>query len=101
TVQRPIAPAPPTTTTRMCTSGGVHRGDRFAEPPDPPGPRLSGAVSPGVVPGRTVERYPVVRFGAQGRAVTTTVADLLGIDELHLGLVAGKRGLDRPTRWGP
>jgi PucR family transcriptional regulator, purine catabolism regulatory protein len=31
--------------------------------------------------------------------VTTTVADLLAIDELHLGLVAGKGGLDRPIRW--
>jgi PucR family transcriptional regulator, purine catabolism regulatory protein len=31
--------------------------------------------------------------------VATTVADLLGIDELHLGLVAGKQGLDRPIRW--
>ena len=31
--------------------------------------------------------------------MTTTVADLLGIDELHLGLVAGKQGLDRPIRW--
>jgi purine catabolism regulator len=31
--------------------------------------------------------------------VTTTVADLLAIDELHLGLVAGKAGVDRPIRW--
>jgi purine catabolism regulator len=31
--------------------------------------------------------------------VTTTVADLLAIDELHLGLVAGADGLDRPIRW--
>jgi purine catabolism regulator len=31
--------------------------------------------------------------------VATTVADLLGIDELHLGLVAGKQGLERPIRW--
>jgi purine catabolism regulator len=31
--------------------------------------------------------------------VTTTVADLLGIDELRLELVAGKQGLDRPIRW--
>ncbi|MFL6269262.1 MAG: PucR family transcriptional regulator ligand-binding domain-containing protein, partial [Actinomycetes bacterium] len=31
--------------------------------------------------------------------MTTTVADLLGIDELQLGLVAGKQGLDRPIRW--
>jgi len=31
--------------------------------------------------------------------VTTTVADLLAIDELQLGLVAGKQGLDRPIRW--
>jgi PucR family transcriptional regulator, purine catabolism regulatory protein len=31
--------------------------------------------------------------------VATTVADLLGIDELHLELVAGSKGLDRPIRW--
>jgi purine catabolism regulator len=31
--------------------------------------------------------------------VTTTVADLLAIGELHLGLVAGADGLDRPIRW--
>jgi purine catabolism regulator len=31
--------------------------------------------------------------------VATTVADLLGIDELRLGLVAGAKGLDRPIRW--
>jgi PucR family transcriptional regulator, purine catabolism regulatory protein len=31
--------------------------------------------------------------------VATTVADLLAIDELRLGLVAGKGGLDRPIRW--
>jgi purine catabolism regulator len=31
--------------------------------------------------------------------VTTTVADLLAIDELHLGLVAGGEGVDRPIRW--
>jgi PucR family transcriptional regulator, purine catabolism regulatory protein len=31
--------------------------------------------------------------------VATTVADLLGIDELRLGLVAGADGLDRPIRW--
>jgi purine catabolism regulator len=31
--------------------------------------------------------------------VTTTVADLLAIDELHLGLLAGADGLDRPIRW--
>jgi len=31
--------------------------------------------------------------------VATTVADLLAIDELRLGLVAGKAGLDRPIRW--
>ena len=31
--------------------------------------------------------------------MTTTVADLLAIDELRLGLVAGKGGLDRPIRW--
>ena len=31
--------------------------------------------------------------------MTTTVADLLGIEELRLGLVAGKQGLDRPIRW--
>jgi purine catabolism regulator len=31
--------------------------------------------------------------------VTTTVADLLAIDELRLGLVAGADGLDRPIRW--
>ncbi|HEX7146875.1 MAG TPA: PucR family transcriptional regulator ligand-binding domain-containing protein, partial [Actinomycetota bacterium] len=31
--------------------------------------------------------------------MTTTVADLLDIGELHLGLVAGAGGLDRPIRW--
>ncbi|MFL6217876.1 MAG: PucR family transcriptional regulator [Actinomycetes bacterium] len=31
--------------------------------------------------------------------MTTTVADLLAIGELHLGLVAGADGLDRPIRW--
>ena len=31
--------------------------------------------------------------------MATTVADLLAIDELRLGLVAGKGGLDRPIRW--
>ena len=31
--------------------------------------------------------------------MTTTVADLLAIDELRLGLVAGADGLDRPIRW--
>jgi purine catabolism regulator len=31
--------------------------------------------------------------------VTTTVADLLAIDELQLGLVAGADGLHRPIRW--
>jgi purine catabolism regulator len=31
--------------------------------------------------------------------VTTTVADLLGIEELSLRLVAGGDGLDRPIRW--
>ena len=31
--------------------------------------------------------------------MTTTVADLLDIGELHLGLVAGADGLDRPIRW--
>jgi purine catabolism regulator len=31
--------------------------------------------------------------------VTTTVADLLGIEELSLRLVAGGAGLDRPIRW--
>jgi PucR family transcriptional regulator, purine catabolism regulatory protein len=31
--------------------------------------------------------------------VTTTVADLLAIEELRLGLVAGADGLDRPIRW--
>jgi purine catabolism regulator len=31
--------------------------------------------------------------------VATTVADLLAIDELRLGLVAGKAGVDRPIRW--
>jgi PucR family transcriptional regulator, purine catabolism regulatory protein len=31
--------------------------------------------------------------------VTTTVADLLAIDELRLGLVAGAKGLERPIRW--
>ena len=31
--------------------------------------------------------------------MATTVADLLAIDELRLGLVAGKAGVDRPIRW--
>jgi PucR family transcriptional regulator, purine catabolism regulatory protein len=31
--------------------------------------------------------------------VTTTVGDLLAIEELRLGLVAGAEGLDRPIRW--
>ena len=31
--------------------------------------------------------------------MTTTVADLLAIEELHLGLVAGAKGQDRPIRW--
>ena len=31
--------------------------------------------------------------------MTTTVANLLDIGELHLGLVAGAGGLDRPIRW--
>ena len=31
--------------------------------------------------------------------MTTTVADLLAIEELRLGLVAGADGLDRPIRW--
>ncbi|MFL5883160.1 MAG: PucR family transcriptional regulator [Actinomycetota bacterium] len=31
--------------------------------------------------------------------MTTTVADLLAIGQLHLGLVAGADGLDRPIRW--
>jgi PucR family transcriptional regulator, purine catabolism regulatory protein len=31
--------------------------------------------------------------------VATTVADLLAIDELRLGLVAGAKGLERPIRW--
>jgi PucR family transcriptional regulator, purine catabolism regulatory protein len=31
--------------------------------------------------------------------VTTTVADLLAIEELHLGLVAGAKGIDGPIRW--
>ena len=31
--------------------------------------------------------------------MTTTVADLLDIGELHLGLVAGAGGLERPIRW--
>jgi purine catabolism regulator len=31
--------------------------------------------------------------------VTTTVADLLAIGELRLGLVAGAKGQDRPIRW--
>jgi purine catabolism regulator len=31
--------------------------------------------------------------------VATTVADLLGIDELRLGLVAGAKGVERPIRW--
>jgi PucR family transcriptional regulator, purine catabolism regulatory protein len=31
--------------------------------------------------------------------VATTVGDLLGIEELRLGLVAGAKGLDRPIRW--
>jgi purine catabolism regulator len=31
--------------------------------------------------------------------VATTVADLLAIEELRLGLVAGGKGLDRPIRW--
>jgi PucR family transcriptional regulator, purine catabolism regulatory protein len=31
--------------------------------------------------------------------VATTVADLLGIEELRLELVAGATGLDRPIRW--
>ncbi|HET9005836.1 MAG TPA: PucR family transcriptional regulator ligand-binding domain-containing protein, partial [Actinomycetes bacterium] len=31
--------------------------------------------------------------------MATTVADLLAIGELRLGLVAGKGGLDRPIRW--
>jgi PucR family transcriptional regulator, purine catabolism regulatory protein len=31
--------------------------------------------------------------------VTTTVADLLAIEELHLGLVAGAKGQERPIRW--
>jgi DNA-binding PucR family transcriptional regulator len=31
--------------------------------------------------------------------VTTTVADLLAIEELRLGLVAGAKGQDRPIRW--
>ncbi|HZA81824.1 MAG TPA: PucR family transcriptional regulator ligand-binding domain-containing protein, partial [Actinomycetes bacterium] len=31
--------------------------------------------------------------------MATTVADLLAIDELRLGLVAGKARVDRPIRW--
>jgi purine catabolism regulator len=31
--------------------------------------------------------------------VATTVGDLLAIDELRLGLVAGSKGLERPIRW--
>jgi PucR family transcriptional regulator, purine catabolism regulatory protein len=31
--------------------------------------------------------------------VATTVGDLLGIEELRLGLVAGAKGLERPIRW--
>jgi PucR family transcriptional regulator, purine catabolism regulatory protein len=31
--------------------------------------------------------------------VATTVGDLLAIDELRLGLVAGAKGLERPIRW--
>jgi purine catabolism regulator len=31
--------------------------------------------------------------------LTTTVADLLAIDELRLGLVAGNAGVQRPIRW--
>jgi PucR family transcriptional regulator, purine catabolism regulatory protein len=31
--------------------------------------------------------------------VTTTVGDLLAIEELRLGLVAGAKGLERPIRW--
>ena len=54
TVQRPIAPAPPTTTTRM--------------PSDLPGlePQAVSRASPRVVPARPVPGYAVVRFGAEG-----------------------------------
>src|SRR6266508_3531222 len=88
-VHRPMAPAPPITTTRIRPSGcSLVRSEAF-----------SRSRRRGSAPASTNRIGCCTNRRTSGGSVATTVADLLAIDELALTLVAGGQGASRPIRW--
>src|SRR6266508_5733191 len=90
-VHRPMAPAPPITTTRIRPSGcSLVRSEAF-----------SRSRRRGSAPASTNRIGCCTNRRTSGGSVATTVGDLLASDELALTLVAGGQGASGPIREAP